>query len=115
MNVRAAATALVYVTASSETCGCDVAFPGDARLIVAQKGAVYLRKPKSGRPQFVQLRDPLAIRILRRLFEDQKSVVDKHSIVGIHEEPSFSSCFQADADPRGVQRALFVIHSHCDP
>jgi integrase len=117
MDERAAATALVlgfdcYLRHGElrDLRWCDVAFPGDARLMVARKGAVYLRKPKSGRPQFVQIRDPLAVRMLRRLSEGQGSVSGRHSVFELTNARLLRVFKQAQVR-LGFQRALFVIHS----
>jgi hypothetical protein len=85
----------------------DVAFQGDPRLIVPGKGAVFLRKPKSGRPQWVEIRDVLVVDLLRVVVADCQHST---TLFGLS-SASFLRLFVKAQVKLGLHDAPFRVHS----
>ena len=86
----------------------DVAFPGDPRLLVSEgAAAVFLRQTKAGRQQWVKVRDPLVVSLLRAM---TLGVPGSAFLLG-NERLELLSRFAESQLSLGLSAAVFVIHS----
>jgi integrase len=96
----------------SEVCGlrvCDVAFPGDPRLFIPSKGGIRLRQTKAGREQWVTVRCPLAMAMLRRLVEG-RSPDSKQSLFGLTPTALRHLFYGAQSDLGFGAKHFFMFH-----
>jgi integrase len=85
----------------------DIAFPGDPRLLVPDQGAVFIFCSKAGRKQWVTVRCPIAMGLLRRLSRGRRP----SDYLFPDLRTSMLSRFRQAQVGIGLKKAPFVIHS----
>ena len=85
----------------------DIAFPGDPRVQVDGVGSVFIFSTKAGRKQWVAIRCPLAMGLLRKLVTGRSG----RSFLFGHSRFSLLDLFKRSQLWLGLRSAPFVMHS----